>query len=199
MKKEVENWSFQFGAFKLIVLSDGVFPVSKEFFFADTPPELIDHLPNKFDAPLNFLLIDMGEKKVLVDAGFGEDYLPTSGQLLKCLVVRVKGIAWCATRNEFALSVSQAGPSIQIEPVAYWVATMPIVEQEAILSGNPHIKAEWDPEFGDRMTQLVFIGTDMNEKEVSRQLDACLLTSDEFDLDWKLFKDPFHWDIPERD
>lgn len=85
MKKEVESWSFQFGAFKLIVLSDGVFPVSKEFFFADTPTELIDHIPDQFDAPLNFLLIDTGEKKILVDTGFGEDYLPIRGQLLKCL------------------------------------------------------------------------------------------------------------------
>jgi len=113
-------------------------------------------------------------------------------------IVRVKGIAWCATRNKFALSVSQAGPSIGIEPVAYWVAAMPAVEQEFILNENPHIKAVWDPEFGDRMTQLVFIGTDMNVKEVTKQLDACLLTSDEFDADWTLFKDPFHWDIPER-
>jgi len=113
-------------------------------------------------------------------------------------IVRVKGIAWCATKNELALSVSQAGPSIQIEPVAYWVATMSIVEQDYILSENPHIKAEWDPEYGDRMTQLVFIGTEMNEKEVSKQLDACLLTGNEFNLDWKLFKDPFHWDIPNK-
>ncbi|WP_078434086.1 MBL fold metallo-hydrolase [Metabacillus halosaccharovorans] len=85
MKKEVENWSFQFGAFKITVLSDGAFPVSKEFFFADTPADLIAHIPDKFDAPLNFLLIDTGEKKVMVDAGFGEDYLPTRGRLLLCL------------------------------------------------------------------------------------------------------------------
>ncbi|PGT88620.1 MULTISPECIES: GTP-binding protein [Bacillaceae] len=113
-------------------------------------------------------------------------------------IVRVKGIAWCATRNKFALSVSQAGPSIVIEPVAYWVAAMAAGEQELILNENPHIKAEWDPEFGDRMTQLVIIGTNMNKKEVLKQLDACLLTRDEFDTEWTLFKDPFHWDIPER-
>ncbi|EIM05423.1 metallochaperone with NTPase activity [Planococcus antarcticus DSM 14505] len=29
---------------------------------------------------------------------------------------------------------------------------------------------EWNPEFGDRKTQLVFIGTGMNEREVSAQL-----------------------------
>ncbi|MGG4488574.1 GTP-binding protein [Metabacillus idriensis] len=113
-------------------------------------------------------------------------------------IVRVKGIAWCATRNEFALSVSQAGPSISIEPVSYWVAAMPRLEQESILLENPQIKQEWDPEFGDRMIQMVFIGTSMNEKEVTKQLDACLLTSDEFDSDWKTLEDPFDWNIPAR-
>lgn len=113
-------------------------------------------------------------------------------------VVRVKGIAWCATRNEFALSVSQAGPSMMIEPVSYWVAAMPRVEQESILKENPLIQKEWDPEFGDRMTQLVFIGTDMDEKEIVSQLDASLLTTDEFDLEWSSLSDPFHWNIPAR-
>ncbi len=113
-------------------------------------------------------------------------------------VVRVKGIAWCATRNEFALSVSQAGPSIMIEPVSYWVATMPLLEQESILNEHPHIKKDWDPEFGDRMTQMVIIGTEMNEKEVTKQLDACLLTTNEFNSDWNLLEDPFYWDIPEK-
>ncbi|MDQ0859917.1 GTP-binding protein [Bacillus sp. V2I10] len=111
-------------------------------------------------------------------------------------VVRVKGIAWCATRNEFALSVSQAGPSILIEPVSYWVATLPHLEREAILNENPQIEGNWDPEFGDRMTQMVFIGVDMNEGDVTKQLDACLLTSEEFNLDWEKLEDPFEWDIP---
>ena len=113
-------------------------------------------------------------------------------------VVRVKGIAWCATRNEFALSVSQAGPSIVIEPVSYWVAALPLHEQKSILRENPSVKEEWDPEFGDRLTQLVFIGIDMTEKDVITKLDECLLTSEEFDSNWKLLGDPFEWNIPAR-
>jgi G3E family GTPase len=113
-------------------------------------------------------------------------------------VVRVKGIAWCATRNEFALSVSQAGPSIMIEPVSYWVATMPLLEQESILNEHLHIKKDWDPEFGDRMTQMVIIGIEMNEKDITKQLEACLLTTNEFYSDWNLLEDPFYWDIPEK-
>lgn len=110
-------------------------------------------------------------------------------------IVRVKGIAWLSSRNDLAISVSQAGPSIIIEPVAYWIGSMPRLEQEAILSKNPNLQAEWDPEFGDRKTQLVFIGTDMNERDVVKELDSCLLTADEYDSDWSLLGDSFEWDI----
>lgn len=85
------NYHFSVGSMKLIVLSDGVFPVSKDFFFAQTPNEMIEHIRNEFEAPINFLLIDTGEKKILVDGGFGEEYLPNRGHLLKQL--RSEGIS----------------------------------------------------------------------------------------------------------
>lgn len=81
MVKKQGSLRFQLGAFQLIVISDGGFPVTKEFFFADTPSEIIEHFPTKFEAPLNFMLIDTGEKRLLVDTGLGEEKLPTSGQL----------------------------------------------------------------------------------------------------------------------
>ncbi|ANU09542.1 hypothetical protein BBH88_04075 [Planococcus antarcticus DSM 14505] len=83
--KTSNNWHFQVGEFKLIALSDGAFPVSKEFFFSNTPQDIIEHIPEEFNAPLNFLLIDTGEKKILIDAGFGEEFFPTGGYLLRQL------------------------------------------------------------------------------------------------------------------
>lgn len=85
MIEKNENCHIQVGSFNLTVLSDGGFPVTKDFFFADTPKEIIQHIPNEFKAPLNFLLIDTGKNKILIDAGFGEEYLPERGQLLKQL------------------------------------------------------------------------------------------------------------------
>lgn len=80
--------SFRLGTLKMMSISDGAFPVSKEFFFASTPEDIIKHIPSNFNATLNFLLIDTGEKNILVDAGFGETYLPTAGKLLKHLKER---------------------------------------------------------------------------------------------------------------
>nr|WP_285841775.1 GTP-binding protein [Sutcliffiella horikoshii] len=108
-------------------------------------------------------------------------------------IVRAKGIVWCATRNNVALLFSQAGPSVQLQPVSYWVASLPKLEQEAVIKENPQLLEEWDIEFGDRMTKLVLIGVDMDRGELTRELDNCLLTPEEFDQDWSTLPDPFPW------
>lgn len=110
-------------------------------------------------------------------------------------IVRAKGIVWCATRNSLALLMSQAGPAVSIEPVSYWVAAMPKLEQEQIKQQEPEILEDWDDQFGDRHTNLVFIGTDLDEAAITKELDQCLLTPSEFDSDWSQLEDPFQWDI----
>ncbi|WP_404456336.1 GTP-binding protein [Oceanobacillus kapialis] len=110
-------------------------------------------------------------------------------------IVRAKGIMWCATRNEFALLLSQAGPAANIEPVSYWVAALPKPRQEAIFRQNPEVKQSWHPEYGDRKTQLVFIGTDLDRDHIVRMLDECLLTDEEMEMDWKQLNDPFRWNL----
>ncbi|MCI4139876.1 GTP-binding protein, partial [Bacillus vallismortis] len=55
------------------------------------------------------------------------------------------------------------------------------------------ILEDWDPEFGDRLTHLVFIGTNLDEESITKELDQCQLTEYEFDSDWSLFDEPFKW------
>ncbi|MEK4147608.1 GTP-binding protein [Robertmurraya sp. FSL W8-0741] len=110
-------------------------------------------------------------------------------------IVRAKGIVWCATRNSIALLMSQAGPSVSVEPVSYWVASMPKLEQQEILRQNPKMLDEWDPVYGDRMIKMVLIGTELDREEIEAELDKCLLTDSEFADDWNQLKDPFEWVI----
>ncbi|WP_010098631.1 GTP-binding protein [Ornithinibacillus scapharcae] len=110
-------------------------------------------------------------------------------------IVRSKGIMWCATRNEYSLLLSQAGFSANIEPLSYWVAALPKDRREAILKANPEAMQSWDREYGDRKTQLVFIGLDLNKEEIISELDRCLLTPEEMELDWRTLPDPFNWTI----
>lgn len=105
-------------------------------------------------------------------------------------VVRAKGFMWLATRNEMAVSVSQAGPSIQLGAAGYWVAAMSEEEQQLYMKEDPEWAATWDRKWGDRMTEIVLIGIEMNKHEIVKTLDLCLLTAEEEEADWSLFADP---------
>ncbi|MCE5449775.1 GTP-binding protein [Staphylococcus pseudintermedius] len=114
-------------------------------------------------------------------------------------IVRAKGIAWLAQYNNVACLVSQAGTAVDIHPVTFWVASMPKAEREAILQERPDVRADWDPEYGDRHTQLVMIGIDLDEAAITAQLDACLLNSQEIDADWSQFSEPYGWEIQRQE
>ncbi|EGQ3321230.1 GTP-binding protein [Staphylococcus pseudintermedius] len=114
-------------------------------------------------------------------------------------IVRAKGIAWLAQYNNVACLVSQAGTAVDIHPVTFWVASMPKAERAAILQERPDVRADWDPEYGDRHTQLVMIGIDLDEAAITAQLDACLLNSQEIDADWSQFSEPYGWEIQRQE
>ncbi|KZE80693.1 cobalamin biosynthesis protein CobW [Paenibacillus elgii] len=104
-------------------------------------------------------------------------------------IVRAKGTVWLASRNALAQSLSQAGPSIQFGPAGYWVAALPEAERQAILAEEPELAQHWDPVFGDRTTKLVLIGIAPDRRQITAELDACLLTDEEMAGDWSLLSD----------
>ncbi|MFA1739628.1 GTP-binding protein [Lysinibacillus fusiformis] len=109
-------------------------------------------------------------------------------------IVRAKGIVWSAKHQDVALLLSQAGSSAKIEPVSYWVAALPKAQQEDVFQQSPEVLEDWDSEFGDRMTQLVIIGIDLDKERIIKQLDSCLLTDEEFHNPWERLQDPFDWE-----
>ncbi|MFU2017646.1 GTP-binding protein [Peribacillus butanolivorans] len=105
-------------------------------------------------------------------------------------VVRAKGFLWLATRNDTAGLLSQAGPSLMIQEAGKWIAAYPKDEQQQILQDEPELLKSWDDLYGDRMTELVMIGIQMNQQEIENELDQCLLTEIELQQDWSLYEDP---------
>ncbi|MEI4830630.1 GTP-binding protein [Bacillus sp. FJAT-53711] len=105
-------------------------------------------------------------------------------------VVRAKGFFWLASRNNIIGLLSQAGSSITIQGAGEWVASTSKEEQQQIISEDPDILNRWDDTYGDRITELVFIGIDMNREEIEQSLDHCLLTEKEMYEDWDMFHDP---------
>lgn len=104
-------------------------------------------------------------------------------------IVRAKGFFWLASRNDMAGLLSQAGPSITLQGAGEWIAALPERERNEILKNDPELLNRWDKEFGDRMTELVFIGMDMKQEEVASSLDDCLLTDKEMSSAWSRLAD----------
>ncbi|SFM12637.1 GTPase, G3E family [Gracilibacillus orientalis] len=105
-------------------------------------------------------------------------------------IVRAKGFFWLASRNEVSGLLSQAGTSLAIQGVGEWIANYPEQERVEVLSKEPELARRWDDEYGDRLTELVFIGIDMDEEEIIKGLDQSLLTDEEMKQDWSKLHDP---------
>lgn len=108
-------------------------------------------------------------------------------------VVRAKGIAWIATADDMAASISQAGPSIQFGPAGYWVAALPDEQREDVFKNEPEVLGKWDSTWGDRMNEIVFIGIDMDRTQIEQKLDQCLLRDEELEMNWASFPNPLPW------
>ena len=95
-------------------------------------------------------------------------------------VIRSKGLFWLASRPSDALSWGQAGGSLRAESAGSWWAAIEQPERHpAFLENRTTILARWDARFQDRQNELVFIGQDMNEARIRRELAACLCTEAE--------------------
>ncbi|MFC7213374.1 CobW family GTP-binding protein [Saliphagus sp. GCM10025334] len=93
-------------------------------------------------------------------------------------IVRSKGTAWIAG-NEMRVTVAQAGPSVRATSQGPWIASLPAVERDMLRSNRPNL--EWHDEYGDRRTELVFIGTDYDEEALRAELSDALVTDEEWD------------------
>lgn len=90
-------------------------------------------------------------------------------------VIRCKGLCYFAEEKDMCYVFEQAGSQVSLRNAGQWYATMPKEELEEFKKNNPGAVKDWDPEYGDRMQKLVFIGQDMNRKEIEKLLDECLL------------------------
>lgn len=107
-------------------------------------------------------------------------------------VLRSKGVFWLASQSPSMFVWSQVGKFREWRPVGYWWAEMPSSQWP----DDPFMQAEtqrvWDKKVGDRRQEIVFIGIDIPQADLTRALDACLMTDLELiagPAAWR--KDPF--------
>lgn len=107
-------------------------------------------------------------------------------------VIRAKGYFWLASRNDWVGQIAQAGMAVQHEAVGMWWASCPAEEldEEALIE----MQKDWDPRWGDRRQEMVFIGIGIDKENLISRLNSCLLNDSEMNQGvdaWLKFEDPF--------
>jgi len=104
-------------------------------------------------------------------------------------VIRAKGLVWVAGREDVSLRYSGVGPTHRVTVYGNWIAALPAERQETQRRLQPDVP--WDDEWGDRRTELVFIGRGLDEEGLRADLADCELTDEEMRADWSSFENPF--------
>ena len=89
-------------------------------------------------------------------------------------VVRAKGHFWIATRPDWVGEVSQAGALVSQQGMGTWWGAVPKERWPDAQGLETYLEKVWDTTYGDRRQELVFIGIDMDQQQITAQLDACL-------------------------
>ncbi|MAJ81917.1 MAG: 4-hydroxytetrahydrobiopterin dehydratase [Legionellales bacterium] len=115
-------------------------------------------------------------------------------------VVRAKGFFWIATRPEFVGEISKAGAFISHQGFGRWWDAVPREDWPETEDFNNAVHENWSDEYGDRRQEIVFIGLkgDMDEVEIRKQLDSCLVNDYLKSHDIESMNDPFPAWFPEE-
>lgn len=89
-------------------------------------------------------------------------------------IIRAKGICYFNDNTDMSYLFEQAGVQKKLTEAGQWYATAPEDELQRMLATEPGLVRDWDPEYGDRMEKIVFIGQNLDRKAITDALDACL-------------------------
>ena len=109
-------------------------------------------------------------------------------------LVRSKGYFWLASRFDQVGSWSQAGGIMNHGFAGLFWAAVPEDQWPDHREHRATIESKFEPPYGDRRQEIVFIGQGLDEEQASRALDACLLNEEELAAGpngWRQFPDPF--------
>ena len=97
-------------------------------------------------------------------------------------IIRSKGLFWLSSRPNQALIWGQAGGSLKADSAGVWWSSMSFekrIQNSVFIENQKEIENDWHKDFGDRKNEIVFIGQDIDEKQICLDLNKCLLTEKE--------------------
>lgn len=86
-------------------------------------------------------------------------------------IIRTKGLVYFAGDNRMSYVYEQAGKQKVLTENGPWYATLPRYQIEQMLLNDERFRHDWDPQYGDRMIKLVFIGQHINKQSITDELD----------------------------
>ena len=89
-------------------------------------------------------------------------------------IIRSKGVLYFSNNRDMSYLFETAGTQKNLTQAGYWCATAPENELKQMMANDPLLRRDWDPEYGDRLIKLVFIGQNLNADAIIAQLDDCL-------------------------
>ena len=89
-------------------------------------------------------------------------------------IIRAKGICYFADEKDKCYLFEQSGVQKSIRNAGLWFATMPEEQLEEMMERDANLRRDWDPDYGDRMVKIVFIGQNLDRKELAAMMDECL-------------------------
>ena len=90
-------------------------------------------------------------------------------------IIRAKGICYFKGEEQTCYVFEQAGRQVSLRDAGQWYATMPPEQITLMMARDEQLRRDWDPEYGDRMQKLVFIGQHLDREQITAALDFCLV------------------------
>ncbi len=109
-------------------------------------------------------------------------------------LLRSKGLFWLASKWTLAGSWSQAGSLMRHGLAGRWWRFVDREHWPTDPDLLKEIMQQWRPESGDCRQELVFIGQGLDADQLRQDLDSCLLSDAEMQLEpayWAALGDPF--------
>ena len=89
-------------------------------------------------------------------------------------IIRAKGLCYFSNDIDKCYLFEQAGKQKSIRDAGLWFATMEPDELQEMMERDRKLRADWDPEYGDRMQKIVFIGQHLDKPGLEKLMDSCL-------------------------
>ena len=89
-------------------------------------------------------------------------------------IIRCKGLCYFSADTDKCYIFETAGQQKTLKDAGYWFAVMPHDELQEMMRRDAKLRHDWDPEYGDRMNKIVFIGQHLDREAIEVLMDSCL-------------------------